>query len=215
MPGPFRAVLNQTASLVATYDDLALEKGRALFDVRQRFVVNWLWEIPAFKGRGGLAEKVLGGWAVTGIMAAQTGFPFSVFDTRGRSCVGFDYAIDRTNLVGDPNSGSRTLSEWFNTSAFVELPLDPECAATRGNAGRNIVQGPGFQNWDLGLIKRTPIGETANVEFRAEFYNAFNHPNFDLPVNNIASGTVFGRITSTVPGGGGEREIQFGIKLNF
>ena len=209
VPGPFRAVLNQTASLVATYDDLSLEKGRALFDVRQRFVVNWIWEIPAFKGQGGFAEKVLGGWAVTGIMSAQTGFPFSVFDTRQPSCVAFDYALDRTDLVGDPNSGPRALSEWFNTSAFVPLTA---CSATRGNAGRNIVEGPAIQNWDLGLIKRTPIGETVNVEFRAEFYNAFNHPNFDLPVNDIAS-PVFGSIRSTVPGN--EREIQFGIKVNF
>ena len=107
VPGPFRAVLNQTASLVSTYEDLGLEKGRALFDVRQRFVVNWLWEIPAFKGQGGVAEKVLGGWAVTGIMSAQTGFPFSVYDTAGSSCPAFDFAIDRTDLVGDPNSGPR------------------------------------------------------------------------------------------------------------
>jgi len=209
VPGPFRAVLNQTVSLVSTYNDLGLEKGRALFDLRQRFVLNGVWEIPAFQRQQGIEGKILGGWTLTGIFATQSGFPFSVFDTRNPSCRGFDYAIDRTNLVGDPNAGPRTLNQWFNTAAFV--PLTP-CSPTSGNAGRNIVDGPGFWNLDLGLIKKIAVGEWANVEFRSEFFNVFNHPNFNLPVNNIASPS-FGRIIATVPRN--EREIQFGIKVIF
>ena len=208
-PGPFRAALNQTASQLATYDDLSKQKGRALFDVRERFVLNWIWEIPAFNNQGGAAEQVLGGWSLTGIVAAQTGFPFTVFDTSNPSCPAFDYALDRTDLKGDPNTGPRTVDQWFNTSAFLRLK---PCSATRGNAGRNIVDGPGFQNWDLGVRKNISIGEKANLQFRAEFFNAFNHPNFDIPDNNIASPT-FGRILSTTLGN--EREIQFGIRLQF
>ena len=208
-PGPFRAALNQTASQLATYDDLSKQKGRALFDLRQRFVMNWLWEIPAFKNQGGAAEGVLGGWAFTGILATQTGFPFTVFDRANPSCPAFDYALDRTDLVGDPNTGPRTVKQWFNVSAFKRLTA---CSATRGNAGRNIVDGPGFTNLDVGLIKSIPIGEQAKLQLRAEFFNALNHANFDIPDNNIASPT-FGRILSTTPGN--EREIQFGIRLQF
>lgn len=210
MPGPFRVPLNQTVSWVASNpNNLKLEKGRALFDVTQRFVVSWVWDIPVLKNQGGLMGKLLGGWTLNGIFAAQTGFPFSVFDNRSPSCRGNDYALDRTDLTGDPNAGPRTISKWFNTDAFVPLR---HCSPAHGNAGRNIVEGPGFQNWDLGLIKKISIKEEVSLEFRSEFYNLFNHPNFDVPVNNIASPS-FGRIISTVPGN--EREIQFGIKLNF
>ncbi len=209
-PSAFRPPLNQIVPFVPTYNfDLRQEKGRALFDVRQRFVINWVWEIPAFKDQRGFAGKLLAGWTLTGIYTAQTGFPFSVFDNRNPSCRGFDFAQDRTDLVGDPNAGPRTINRWFNTTAFV--PLTP-CSPSFGNAGRNIVEGPGFQNWDLGLIKRIPIRDGVGVEFRAEFFNVFNHPNFDLPVNDIVSPS-FGRILTTVPGN--EREIQFGLRVQF
>ena len=214
MTGPARVPLNQTLSTLPTYPrDLDLERGRASFDLRQRFVANWIWEIPAFKGQGGVAEKVLGGWAITGIFSTHTGFPFSVYESTNPSCIGFDFGLDRATVVGDPNEGSRTLDQSFNTGVFISPPVSTGgCAFNRGNLGRNTVEGWGFQNWDIGLRKRTFIGERVNVEFRTEFFNLFNHPNFDIPINTTASPN-FGKTISTVSGN--EREIQFALKLNF
>jgi hypothetical protein len=122
----------------------------------------------------------------------------------GRSILGFG-ANDRPNLVGNPNASARTTLEWFNTAAF-SFPAP----GTFGNAGRNILDGPGFQNVNASLVKNTVLTESLNLQFRAEAFNLFNHPNFNLPDNFLGSPT-FGRITSSRD----PRRIQFGVKLLF
>ena len=128
------------------------------------------------------------------------------FDNSGTgiSALGFG-ANDRPNLVGDPNAGPRTPERWFNTAVFA-FPAP----GTFGNAGRNIVDGPGFHSFNASLIKNTSLSERINLQLRAEAFNLFNHPNFNLPDNFLGSPT-FGQITSARD----PRHLQFGLKFVF
>ena len=124
---------------------------------------------------------------------------------------------DRPDVIGDPNAGPRTVDQWINKSNFVQ-----NAALTFGNAGRNIVRGPGFHNLDFSLLKNFQLHENANLQFRAEFFNVTNHPNFALPANILAApnfGTLFqtpdAAQNNVGLGSGGPRLIQFAVKLNF
>jgi hypothetical protein len=105
-----------------------------------------------------------------------------------------------------PNARPKTPQRWFDTAAFERAPI-----GQFGNAGRNIVRGPGLANTDLGLIKRVNIFQRVHLEVRAEVFNLFNRANLGVPVLDIASGS-FGRIGSTSTPA---REWQFGVKLQF
>jgi hypothetical protein len=196
--------------------DLRAERGPSNFDVRHRLSVSYVYDLPFGKGRpfvedNGFWTTVLSGWQTGGIVTLQSGRPFTVALIReldnsgtGFSALGFG-ANDRPNLIGDPSAGPRTTERWFNTGAFA-FPAP----GTFGNAGRNIVQGPGFQSVNASLIKNTQLSERFNLQFRAEAFNLFNHPNFDLPDNFMGSPT-FGQITSARD----PRHLQFGLKLLF
>jgi hypothetical protein len=192
--------------------DLAAERGNSDFDIRHRLSWSVLYEIPNIRR----VPKVLGeGWQLGGILSLQTGQPFSVLTGQGLSGTGL--GNDRPDLIGDPNAGPHTVAKWFNTGAFVlNQPL------TFGSAGRNIVTGPGFHNFDFSVLKNTHIGEHVNVQFRAEFFNITNHPNFALP-SNVLAAPNFGELFQTPDaaqnnvglGSGGPRLIQFALKLSF
>ena len=192
------------------------ERGRSNFDVRHRLAVSYAYDLPFGKGRAYLADSgwltsVLTGWQSYGVLTFQTGRPFTVAllpdidnSGTGRSILGFG-ANDRPNVVGNPNLSNRTTTQWFNTSAFAFPP-----PGTFGNAGRNILDGPGYQNVNVSFLKNTQLKEDLNLQLRAEFFNLFNHPNFNLPDNFLGSPT-FGRISSARD----PRHIQFGVKLLF
>ncbi|HEV8369383.1 MAG TPA: TonB-dependent receptor [Pyrinomonadaceae bacterium] len=192
------------------------ERGRSNFDIRHRLSVSYSYLFPFGKGRTYLADSgwvtsLLSGWETFGIVTLQSGRPFTVAllseidnSGTGRSILGFG-ANDRPNVVGDPNLSNPTLQRWFNTTAFV-FP-NP---GTFGNAGRNIGSGPGYQNVNASLVKNTAITEQVNLQLRAEFFNLFNHPNFNLPDSFLGSPT-FGVISSARD----PRHIQFGVKLLF
>jgi hypothetical protein len=192
--------------------NLAAERGNSDFDIRHRLSWSVTYELPRFHG----VPKLLGaGWEVGGIVTLQTGQPFSVLTGKGLSGTGL--GNDRPNLVGDPNAGPHTVQQWFNTSAFVDnLPL------TFGNAGRNIVTGPGYRDFDFSVLKNMRFGEKVNAQFRAEFFNIANHPSFALP-SNISAAPNFGALFTTPDaaqnnvglGSGGPRLIQFALKLSF
>jgi hypothetical protein len=196
--------------------DVAAERGRSNFDVRHRLSASYSYALPFGKGRRYLADDgwistVLSGWETYGIVTLQSGRPFTVAllseidnSGTGRSILGFG-ANDRPNLIGNPELSSGTTLQWFNTAAFA-FPAP----GTFGNAGRNILDGPGFQNVNASLVKNTALSERFNLQFRAEAFNLFNHPNFNLPDNFLGSPT-FGRITSARD----PRHIQFGLKLLF
>jgi carboxypeptidase family protein len=196
--------------------DVGAERGRSNFDVRQRLSVSYSYQLPFGKGReyladDGFASTLLTGWETYGIITLQTGRPFTVAllseidnSGTGRSILGFG-ANDRPDLVGNPELSNPSTLQWFNTSAFA-FPAP----GSFGNAGRNILDGPGFQNVNVSLVKNTSFSERMNLQFRAEAFNLFNHPNFNLPDNFLGSPT-FGRITSARD----PRHIQFGLKLLF
>ncbi len=192
------------------------ERGRSNFDVRQRLSASYSYLLPFGKGRrfldkSGWATAVLSGWETYGIVTLQSGRPFTVAllseidnSGTGRSILGFG-ANDRPNVNGNPTLSNPTPERWFNTSAFVF-----SAPGTFGNAGRNILDGPGYQNVNASLVKNTALTEGVTLQFRTEFFNLFNHPNLNLPDNFLGSPT-FGVISSARD----PRHIQFGLKLLF
>jgi hypothetical protein len=196
--------------------DTRAEKGLSDFDIRHRFVANYVYQIPSLRHlASAMPQRLADGWQITGILTLQTGQPLSVLTGANASSTG--EGTDRPDLIGNPNAGPHTVAQWFNTAAFtMNAPL------AFGNAGRNIVEGPPFRNFDFALLKDTRIAEAANLEFRAELFNVFNHPNFALP-GNILTAPNFGALFQTPDvaqnnvglGSGGPRLIQFGLKLSF
>jgi hypothetical protein len=189
------------------------ERGLSPYDVRHSFVSNFTYEIP-WKSKSGFSGKVMGGWELGGIVTLHSGTPFTPTTGFNRSRSGDNSAPDRPNLkpgvkkipiLGDPN-------HYFDSSVF-ELPA----AGFFGNAGRNIITAPGFSDFDFTLHKTTAVNERLRTDFRAEFFNILNHPNFDLPSAQIFDGSgqylgSAGHIAQTV---NTSRQIQFGLKLIF
>jgi hypothetical protein len=196
--------------------DLRHERALSNFDVRHRLSVSYSYDLPFGRGRAflsdrGLLSGIFGGWQVNGILTLQTGRPFTVAllpeidnSGTGRSTLGF-LGNDRPNVVAEAALNHRTPEQWFNTSAFAFPPR-----GTFGNAGRNILEGPGTENVNVSLVKNAALSERLRLQLRAEFFNLFNHPNFNLPDNFLGSPT-FGRILSAQS----PRHIQFGLKLLF
>ncbi len=196
--------------------DLSAERGRSGFDVRHRFSLSYAYDLPFGKGKSllsnaGWATALVTGWQTYGVITLQTGRPFTVallpeFDNSntGISNLGF-LGNDRPNLVGSARLDNPTPERWFNTAAFVIPPF-----GRFGNAGRNILDGPSYKNVNFSLVKNTAIKEEMAIQFRAEFFNLFNHPNFGLPDNFVGSPS-FGRLYSA----DSPRRIQFGLKLLF
>jgi hypothetical protein len=139
----------------------------------------------------------------------QSGFPFTVNlssaqDVANIGLVGGNN-LERPNLIANPDSGPKTAAAWFNTSAFA-LPAQ----YSFGNARRNDVVGPGFEDLDLSLQKEWTARENFTLQFRLDAFNALNHPNFNLP-GRIFGAANFGVISSALD----PRELQFGLKVLF
>src|SRR5580658_6320173 len=202
-----------------------LEYGNADFDVRHRFVTNFVYDLPFGNGQKfgsnltGVANQLVGNWQVTGIVTAQTGNWFTPTDDlvniSNSDCGGAVFNCARPNVVGNPNGAHCLPGTLFNTCAFAPNGVE----GTFGNAGRNIILGPGLQNWDLSFIKEFPVREQMHFEFRAEFFNIWNHPNLqfaDPTTTNenfsIERGaTQFGFPTASLA----PRLVQFALKFYF
>jgi hypothetical protein len=197
------------------------EYGPAEFDVQQRFVASAVWQLPYGHNRkfGASTSKpvdyALGGWEFSPILTAQTGLALTINQPELLSLGG--ERRSRPNRIGDgalPDS-QRTVDQWFNTSAFLTLQTDPTKLGfvpfqAYGNSGIGILRGPGLVDFDFNLNKTFAITERASAQLRAEFFNAFNHPNFNVP--GITLGAGFGQIVSTSTEA---RIIQFALKLKF
>jgi len=180
---------SQNAGDFRLQNDPLLEYGNADFDVRQRFVLSYAYDLPfgknkAFGGNAtGVWNQIIGNWQVAGIVIATTGnwyTPTDIATNFSTSDGGGEVAsASRPNVVGNPNGHPCVQGTLFNTCAFATNQV----IGSFGDAGRNIIQGPGTQNWDISLFKIFPISEQKRLEFRAEFFNAFNHydPEFDNP----------------------------------
>lgn len=196
---------------VQDYRNLRAERALSDFDARHRFVFSGVWLLP-FRGQGALMSRVAGGWSISPILNLQSGNPFSpiiaVTDVKG-SLEPFDrpFVVPGAPLIVPNPSPTR----WVNPAAFVRQ------ATGFGDAGRNILTGPGFQDVDFSIAKDTKITERTSLQFRSEAFNLFNHPNFGQPQNNLAVAT-FGQITATrtLRGDlGSSRQLQFALKLIF
>jgi hypothetical protein len=169
-----------------------LEYGNADFDVRHRFVLSYSYELPFGQGKtfggnaSGVLNQIIGNWQIAGITTASTGNWFTPTDIEtdlsNSDGGGTVFNASRPNVVGDPNGKPCLAGTLFNTCAFATNQV----LGSYGNAGRNIIRGPGYQTWDISIFKGFPIHEQMRLEFRAEFFNAFNHynPQFSNP-NNI------------------------------
>ena len=186
------------------------DRGSSDFDVRHRFASSFSYQLPFGRGRSwlsnasGVAGKLVEGWQVHGIASFNTGNTFSVTVSGDRANVG-GFPFQRANRSCDGNlpRGDRTFLRYFDTSCFTVTPL-----GTFGNSGRNVIEIPGLNNWDLSLFKDTQLTESLKLQFRAEFYNAFNHTQFGQPELGVQS-AFFGQISSARAA----REVQFGLKL--
>ena len=191
------------------------EFGRSGFDVRHRFTLSFSYDLPFGRAQPfttqGWAATVFGNWQAAGIVTLQSGRPFTVAlvseldnSNTGRAALGFGFN-DRPNVVGDPDIENPSADGWFNTEAFARPPL-----GSFGDAGRNILEGPGFVNVNLALVKHAAIVGGARLQLRVEMFNLFNRVNLGLPDNFLGSPT-FGQILSA----GDARRTQLGIRLLF
>jgi hypothetical protein len=206
----------------------AAEMSNSVLDIRSRFVGNFIWQLPFGQGKRylsdhGAATRWLGDWQFNGIVTLQTGTPYSV-TAANDGLLGFTHSV-YADCVGNPFAGATTNHNLYTTSGFM---INPAAFAQPGpgefgTCAPYKFYGPGIQMYDLSLFKQFKITERFQLQFRAEFFNAFNHPNFSNPSANISSPGSFGKVSSTLQpilgtdsgGPGDPREIQFGLKLYF
>ncbi len=210
--------------------DYGAEMGNSVLDIRSRFVGNFLWDLPLGQGKAymngdNFAGRWLGGWQFNGIVTEQTGSPFTVTANN-------DGLVDGHNplyadCIGDPFAGATTNHKLYTTTGFY---INPAAFAQPGpglfgDCAPYAFHGPGIQMWDLSLFKQFKFTERYQLQFRTEFFNAFNHPNFASPNSSYSPSSLgsFGKVSDTLgpilgtdSGGPGDpREIQFALKLFF
>jgi hypothetical protein len=179
------------------------------FDRRHRLVFSGIYDLPKiYNGDSRIVRQAANGWELASILTLQSGTPFSVLT----NATAFVQARADAVAGCHPSLGGSVesrLGKYFNTSCFTPAPAD--AAGGFGDTGRNILRGPNQRNVDISVIKYFPITEQKKIEFRAEFFNAFNMVSFANPVNLLASANV-GQIVATTTG---PRVIQFALKYTF
>jgi predicted heme/steroid binding protein len=209
-----------------TYDASNLW-GQSGLDVRHVFVANYLYELPFFRDHNTFAGKALGGWQISGITQFQTGTPCQVVANNDYAGVGQDGNWDSCGgagqfwvINGNPNvvgqfaaGGSQDPAQWFAVKNADGSPIFTAPAKGTFNMQPNVrsrIHNPGFQNWNIGLYKKFAINERTGFQFRAEAFDAFNHPNWNGADFNPTSAT-FGKVTAK----SNERNIQLSLRLYF
>ncbi|MGH6691662.1 MAG: hypothetical protein ACREF4_13400, partial [Gammaproteobacteria bacterium] len=202
-------------------NDPLARKGLTEVHRPHRFVFSYVYEVPGPSGNG-LAAKLLGGWAVSGVTTIQAGQALTITATSPNNVFGI--TTDRAQIAPHcsyedlvtPGGVEGKLSNYFNQSCFAPFPIvgDDGRATGFGNSGVGIVRGPHQQNFDLVVSKRMPVGwvtSGSNLELRLEMFNALNTPQFNNPVTNASSAT-FGQISSTSVS---PRIMQLAAKFTF
>ncbi len=173
-------------------------------DRTHMLALNYVYELPFYRQAGGWKGALLGGWQLSGISTFQSGLPFTVTVSGDRAAVGG--GTQRPNMVGRPHEGrGSSLDRYFNIAAFALQPM-----ATFGNAAPNSVRGPGINNWDFSVFKNLHWQEKWRLQVGAEFFNFFNHPQFE-GVGSVVGSATYGRVTSARD----PRIVQLRAKLSF
>jgi hypothetical protein len=203
------APTNELYALPGDQQNRMSQRGVSDFDRTHRLVANFVWfPKKVYSGDSKIAQGLLNDWQFSGIVAVQSGIPFSVISTSGAAI------YNRADLVRAGNgekegSVKSRLDAYFDPTAFaVSLATAPPF----GSSSRNILRGPGQKDVDLSISKSFRVTETNRIEFRAESFNIFNSVNFGLPNNNMTVPGTVGRITSTSTG---PRVVQFALKYSF
>jgi hypothetical protein len=206
-----------------TYDDTGYW-GPSNFDRRHIFNVYYIYDVPFWRDQNTLLKNLLGGWQISGATFMRSGRPVSVVRTNDIAGVGDGAFGQPVDLVGDINANANKQFSnganaddnfWFNPGAFAN-----PAAGTFGNAPRNLIYNPGEQQWDIALFKNFNLGGTRRAQFRAEFFNFPNHPNWGSVQTSTLTGDLliadptnaaFGRVTSKT----GQRDVQLSLRLIF
>jgi hypothetical protein len=192
--------------------DIWADYGPANWDVPHRFVATYIYDVPFLKTSSNpVLRYVVAGWQVAGVSTIQSGTPVNVTTSGDRANIGIS-GLQRPNLVGavpalncQPNTTTLELINCYDASAFA---LPPQF--TFGNTPRNVLRGPKFASTDLSLMKNIPLGGTAQLQVRAEIFNAFNTVNYGNPGSTFGAAS-FGRISTA----GSMRQVQLGARLSF
>lgn len=194
--------------------DREADYGNSDFQVNDEFTLGYVYQLPLGAGRRflngshGAVAKLLSGWQVNGITTFMSGnyenvsAPGTIADVGTWITLRGDEVPNRRNY-GNLSRGQRTIYRYFDTGCFTVPPF-----GTFGNIGRNVVETPGINNWDLSVFKTTALSERVSLQFRSEFFNAWNHAQFGVPNMSVVSPT-FGEITTARD----PREIQLALKL--
>ncbi len=224
---------------IQDWNNLKAEKSLASQDVSQRMVISYVLDLPFGHGKKymydfeGVTDKLVSGWGIDGVTVFQRGFPlkFTYGGSTALSSLGLGTGTLRPSVVSGCNKGAggHTLSQWFNTACFVAPPAYGFGDESRADP---TLRQKGVNNFDFSIFKRTTFGpsERMNLEFRTEFFNIFNHPQFAAPNTSCVPfqasitapiicstpantpGSNFGVVTSTL---GNPRLVQFGLRLSF
>lgn len=212
--------------------NLRAERGPSDYDVTHRWVFSTVYDLPFGKGRrfesaSRAVNAIAGGWQLTGIVTMQTGRPFTIFSGRDESNTGG--GSDRPNVIGDWRVSSPNPDRWFNPCTLLADGRTPRncgpgdtpawqlnAPGAFGNVGRNTLRGGSLKNFDLGAYRSFRITERHAIQFRAEFFNLPNHPNFFLP-NALATSAAFSTVSRAAfqSQTGAQRQIQFALKYVF
>jgi hypothetical protein len=192
--------------------DFKADYGPAFLDRPHLLTISYVYELPFLRGQRGVAGHLLGGWQLSGITTYGSGVPLTIsttgVDPAALGFLGASASGPRPDMIADPNEGApHTIAQWFNTSAFAEVPAG---VMRPGNAGRGVVRGPGYGRWDMSLARNIKVTETVKFQFRGEVFNIFNHTN-PLTVNTALTNVLFGQVTAVRD----PRLIQLGLKFYF
>ncbi len=208
-------------TILGDQNDPRRNYGPDSFVREHRFVFSGLYEFPKLLRQKALLRQAAGGWKLAGVTTIQSGQRLTVIGQNGANAFGTisDFAVYTPGCkINTGGSATSKLNKFFNATCFSDAyPVigDDGVATGFGNSGVGVANGPGQVNTDLSLVKvfSTPWpNDSANLEFRAEFFNAFNHPVFANPDLSVSDGPAFGQIATTASN---PRLIQFALKLNF
>jgi hypothetical protein len=197
--------------------NIRASRGLSDYDIKRQFTLSYVWQPAVPEAFGPVGRQIFGNWRLNGILSIRTGFPYSIYSGVDNALIGAEVNLERGDLTGQSpslpggRSESQKLNEWFNTAAFTYNAI-----GTFGNSARNFLRGPGLANMDFALVRSFPISkgpfkETQRLDFRAEFFNIFNRPNFQNPDFTITDGPLFGAVLGALD----PRILQFALKFLF